>query len=158
MGRPRDPTRVQPTGIMATFGERVRDLRTAAGMTQNELSRASGVSSVYLGTIERGEKVASIDTVEKVAQGLGVEPGDLLRASDGRGRATAAEKLGNKVASLARTASEDRIECFGKIAKLFFEEAAEAPAGKRRDRLTKRQSQAAAKRAAQSARPRSSAT
>lgn len=123
MGRPRDPSRVQPTGIMATFGDRVRDLRTAAGMTQNELSRASGVSSVYLGTIERGEKVASIDTVEKVALGLGVEPGDLLRASDGRGRSTSAEQLGNKVASLARAASEDRIKCFGKIAKLFFEEA-----------------------------------
>lgn len=58
--------------INIRFGKRVVALRKAIGISQEELSFRCGIHRAYMGTIERGEKSATLDTVEKVAKGLGV--------------------------------------------------------------------------------------
>ncbi len=125
MGRPR--TKPRATDIKGPLGDRICLLRQKAGMTQGDLAKASGVSKVFLGTVERGEKGASVETLEKLAKGLGVPPFDLLRFGSGEGQGTPAERLGRKVAVLARAASEDKVARFEKIARLYFAEEPAAP-------------------------------
>lgn len=58
--------------INIRFGKRVQALRKSIGISQEELSFRCGIHRAYMGTIERGEKSVTLDTVEKVAKGLGV--------------------------------------------------------------------------------------
>lgn len=64
--------------IKRMVGERVRDLRKEKGLSQEGLGWKSNLHYTYIGAIERGEKNWSIDTLCKVAKGLGVGINDLL--------------------------------------------------------------------------------
>lgn len=66
------------TDINKLFGNKVVELRRLRGLTQEELSFMCGIHRAYMGTIERGEKSVTLDTVAKVAAGLGVEVKDLF--------------------------------------------------------------------------------
>ena len=63
------------------FGERVRDLRKAKKLTQEELGEKAGLHYTYIGSIERAETNLSMDNIEKIARGLGVEAVELFRFS-----------------------------------------------------------------------------
>lgn len=54
------------------FGERLKNLRLAKGMTQEELAEKAGVHSTYIGIIERGKQSASLDIIERIAKALDV--------------------------------------------------------------------------------------
>ena len=60
------------------FGETVRRLRTDRGWTQEDLADAAGLTTTYVGQVERGDKVPSLTVVLKLARGLSVAPADLL--------------------------------------------------------------------------------
>lgn len=60
------------------FSVNLRDLREAAGLTQMQLSNASGVHTTEISRLERGERNPRLTTIVKLAAGLGVEPGALL--------------------------------------------------------------------------------
>ncbi|TYO61393.1 helix-turn-helix transcriptional regulator [Bradyrhizobium hipponense] len=54
-------------------------------MTQEELADRAGLSTRYVGKIERADVSASVSVLGKIAKALGAEPGDLLkRAGHGR--------------------------------------------------------------------------
>jgi transcriptional regulator with XRE-family HTH domain len=53
-----------------TLGERLRTYRNRAGMTQMKLAEKAGVHHTYIGQLERGEKNATLETIEKVARAL----------------------------------------------------------------------------------------
>lgn len=59
--------------VMAVFGRRLRALRKAKGLTQEQLGRAVGVDYKHLGRLERGEFGASFDTIQKLAEALGCD-------------------------------------------------------------------------------------
>jgi len=50
------------------------DYRKSVGLSQENLAKRSGVSRSHLGKIENARFSASIDTIEKIACALGVEP------------------------------------------------------------------------------------
>lgn len=52
--------------------------RYRQNMTQEELSRKSGVSRSYISKIERGEREPTISVICKLANALGVKPEDLF--------------------------------------------------------------------------------
>ena len=54
-------------------------------MTQEELAERAGLSARYVGAIERGDVSASVTVLGQIAEALGVESGDLLRRSSGKG-------------------------------------------------------------------------
>lgn len=62
------------------FGRAVRELRIERGWTQEDLADAAGLTATYVGQVERGDKVASLTVVLKLASGLGVAPSELMRA------------------------------------------------------------------------------
>jgi tetratricopeptide (TPR) repeat protein len=90
-----------PTQIgSARLGERVRQLRVAAGMTQSDLA-GERFSKEYVSQIERGKTRPTRETVEWLAARLGVDPSFLERgvSADERSRVEAmlarAEALNN---------------------------------------------------------------
>ena len=64
--------------VKRLIGDRIRQLRKARGLSQEKLGYESGLHYTHIGSIERGEKNWSIDTLIKVAKGLNVEVGDLF--------------------------------------------------------------------------------
>lgn len=64
--------------IRIFFGRKVRDLRQAKGVSQEELAALAGVHRTYIGMIERGEKNVTLLTLLRLAEALGATPADLL--------------------------------------------------------------------------------
>lgn len=64
--------------LIFQIGVKIRTLRKRAGLTQEQLAKAAGVSTNFIGYIERGERTLSIQTLERIAQVLEVIPRDLF--------------------------------------------------------------------------------
>lgn len=60
----------------------LKRLRTAAGLSQEELAHRVGIDRTYVSSLERRIYAASIDLVARLADALGVEPDVLLRSPD----------------------------------------------------------------------------
>src|SRR5436853_6859794 len=88
-------TRISPPGAGASaglrLGERVRQLRVAAGLTQSELA-GDRCSKEYVSQIERGKTRPPRETIEWIAARLGVDADFLAHgvSADQRGRVEAA--------------------------------------------------------------------
>ncbi|NPV80694.1 MAG: helix-turn-helix transcriptional regulator [Firmicutes bacterium] len=54
------------------FGIRIKELREAAGLSQNELARRAGIAQSGLSYLETGAKSPSIDTLLRICDALGV--------------------------------------------------------------------------------------
>jgi transcriptional regulator with XRE-family HTH domain len=63
----------------AVLASNIRAARNAARMTQDEAADASVMQSAVYSRIERGEVDPRVSSLLKIANGLGVEPADLLR-------------------------------------------------------------------------------
>jgi len=55
------------------FGNRIRQLRESMGLTQEELASKVLMDYKYLGSVERGERNITIDKIQRIAEGFGVE-------------------------------------------------------------------------------------
>ena len=62
----------------AAFGSRVRRIRTAASLTQEQLAEAVGLHWSYIGQVERGQANLTLHNILKIAQGLNADPADLV--------------------------------------------------------------------------------
>lgn len=69
-------------GIAASFGRNLARCRKRVGMSQEELAVRASLHRTAVGQLERGERVARVDTLIKLAGSLGIPPGELL---DGMG-------------------------------------------------------------------------
>lgn len=58
--------------ITRILGKRIRNYRTAKGWSQEKLAQISGCHPTYIGQIERGEKNATIESIEKISAALDV--------------------------------------------------------------------------------------
>jgi transcriptional regulator with XRE-family HTH domain len=67
--------------VARVFGKNLRRLRRErAGISQEELSRLSSLHRTEVSQLERGLRVARVDTLVKLAAGLDVTPNDLLES------------------------------------------------------------------------------
>lgn len=69
--------------VLKSFGERVREIRTFKGLSQEELARLAKIDRTYIGGIERGERNAGIKNVWRIADALGIPAADLFREGSG---------------------------------------------------------------------------
>lgn len=74
----RDSQGVEKTNIRQQFGARVRELRTAMGISQEAFADKCGFARSYMSRVERGGANPSIDAVEVLAVALGVQVKDLF--------------------------------------------------------------------------------
>jgi transcriptional regulator with XRE-family HTH domain len=58
--------------VAQRFGENLRRLRKGAGISQEELGLRCSLHRTEIGLLERGARVPRIDTLIKIASGLGV--------------------------------------------------------------------------------------
>src|SRR2546428_13637958 len=86
-----DQTRTPASPAGARLGERLRQLRVAAGLTQSDLA-GDRFSKEYVSQIERGKTRPTRETIDWLAQRLGVDAGYLANgvSAGGRGRVGAA--------------------------------------------------------------------
>jgi XRE family transcriptional regulator, regulator of sulfur utilization len=62
----------------AIFGEFVRRVRKERAWTQEDLAERAGLTTTYVGQVERGDKVPSLTVVLKLALALEVLPSQTL--------------------------------------------------------------------------------
>lgn len=60
------------------IGQKLKDLRFRAGLTQQELADKAGTTQTTVARIERDVVQPEVTTIRKLAQALGITPGDLL--------------------------------------------------------------------------------
>lgn len=58
------------SNIANIIGERIRSYRLQAGYTQEILAEKAELHNTYIGQIERGEKNATLESIEKIAKAL----------------------------------------------------------------------------------------
>jgi transcriptional regulator with XRE-family HTH domain len=61
-----------------SFGQRLREARVHAGLSQSELEEISGIPKARLSRYENGHVAPSIQTLERLARALGVSEASLL--------------------------------------------------------------------------------
>ena len=64
------------------IGEKIRRIRKERGLTQGDLADRSGVSFRSIQDIEASKRTPRSDTLEMLAQALGVQPGELLSSTE----------------------------------------------------------------------------
>lgn len=64
--------------IQISFGKRVRSLREAKGVSQEELAEKAELDRTYISSVERGKRNISLVNITLIAKALGVKPSKLL--------------------------------------------------------------------------------
>ena len=70
--------------IAKTVGQRIRNYRTRQGLSQEKLAEMSGCRPTYIGLVERGEKNATLESIEKIAAALNVSLSKLFEKLGGQ--------------------------------------------------------------------------
>lgn len=60
------------------FGKRVAQLRKEAGLSQEQFAYECEVDRTYIGTIERGEKSPTLNTIAKIAKAFKISKSELF--------------------------------------------------------------------------------
>ena len=64
--------------VRERFGQRIRDLRHAGRLSQEELAHRAGIHPTYVGGIERGERNPALINIARLAKALGVTLAELF--------------------------------------------------------------------------------
>ena len=65
--------------ICKKFGDRVRELRIAQGLSQEVLAQKAGLHRTYIGSIERGERNISLNNIKKISVALCVTIENIMK-------------------------------------------------------------------------------
>ena len=60
------------------FGERLREARAAKGLSQEELAHVAGLHRTHVSLIERNRRSVRLETLERLARALGLQPAALM--------------------------------------------------------------------------------
>lgn len=66
------------------MANRLIELRTARGWSQEELGARSGLTYKFIGEVERGQKSPSLDSLGVIAKGFGIDIVELFGTATGR--------------------------------------------------------------------------
>lgn len=69
--------------ITAQLGRNLRSHRIQRRLSQEELAELSGLHRTYISGLERGVRNPSVTIVVRLADALGVDPGELLKRDAG---------------------------------------------------------------------------
>ncbi|MFC1688636.1 helix-turn-helix domain-containing protein [Pseudomonadota bacterium] len=65
--------------ILLNFGQRVRNLRTAKGLSQESFAALCGLDRTYISGIERGVRNLSLINIHALAQALEISVSELMQ-------------------------------------------------------------------------------
>ncbi len=69
--------------IAKIIGQRIRNHRTQRKLSQEKLAEMSGCHPTYIGQLERGEKNATLESIEKIAVALNIPLSQLFEKLNG---------------------------------------------------------------------------
>jgi len=104
--------------IVEEFGSKVRELRKSQGLSQEKLAEKAGLHYTYIGAVERGEKNISLQNIEKIAHGLGV---DIAKLFTFIGQ-TKKNHLFEEIVNLLSSRRPKELEVVSKVIKALFKE------------------------------------
>lgn len=64
--------------LQRALGRNLRAIRAAKGLSQEAFADLLEIHRTYVGGLERGERNVTLQTVERLAASLGVDPASLL--------------------------------------------------------------------------------
>lgn len=85
---------------LTTIGKNIRKYRIKSKLRQEDLAEKVGISPNYMGIVERGEKIPSLETFIIIANALGVSADMLLTEVIHTGYIGKASELSNKLDKL----------------------------------------------------------
>ena len=85
-----------------TMGDRIKEARKKAGLTQEKLAERLDISVEFVGQIERGQKLPGMQVFIKLIEVLNVSADYLLRDSISTGQLFGDNALGSKIEQLSR--------------------------------------------------------
>jgi transcriptional regulator with XRE-family HTH domain len=102
--------------LQRQLGRSLRSLRSAAGLSQEAFADQLGIHRTYVGGLERGERNVTLQTVERIAELLGVPALSLLDGTASAATATpttgrsrrASTSRASRAAAAGRTPSRRR--------------------------------------------------
>ena len=65
--------------ITAKIGNRIRELRTQTGLSQEKFAQKIGMDRTYFASVELGKRNISIVNIEKIANGLEISLSELFK-------------------------------------------------------------------------------
>ena len=71
------------SAIAQIVGRRIRNYRLQKGLSEEKLAELAGCHPTYIGQIERGEKNATMESIEKIAIGLEIPLSQLFELLGG---------------------------------------------------------------------------
>ncbi len=104
--------------ILREFGNKVRELRKSQGLSQEKLAEKAGLHYTYIGAVERGEKNLSLQSIEKIAHGLGVDITKLFTFI----RQTKKNHLFGEIVNLLSSRRPKELELVSRVIKALFKE------------------------------------
>jgi transcriptional regulator with XRE-family HTH domain len=69
---------VKKEEILMQFGNRIRERRTALGISQEKLAETTGFHRTYIGMVERGERNISLRNISVFAKAFNLNLSQLL--------------------------------------------------------------------------------
>lgn len=94
----------------AAIGKNIRKYRKEIGMTQEELAEKAGLSTNYIGGVERGEKTPSLESFISIVNVLGVGADLILCDVIDCGYQVKASVLSDKIAKASPAKRESIFE------------------------------------------------
>ena len=85
--------------IAKIIGQSIRNYRTQKGLSQEKLAEFAGCHPTYIGQLERGEKNATLESVEKIASAMDISLSELFDKLGKSGGNNIAAKCYDLVAS-----------------------------------------------------------
>lgn len=68
--------------IQIAFGNRIRLLRTATGLSQEKFALQIGMDRTYYASVEAGKRNISINNIEKISKGLNISLSELFNFTE----------------------------------------------------------------------------
>lgn len=65
--------------IQKNLGNRIRELRTAMGISQEKFALKIDMDRTYLASVENGHRNISVRNIQKIANGLGITLSELFK-------------------------------------------------------------------------------
>lgn len=109
--------------VMKNISRKLRELREAQRLTQEQLGEKAGLNPSFVGQIERGIRQPSITTLERLASALGVSLKVLFREAD-----TDRDKALQDLEITLSSATARDIQFATRLVRVFLE-AVEATSG-----------------------------
>jgi len=100
-------------------GRRIKQLRKAQKISQQELGERARLNYKYIGGVERGERNPSVESLVKIARGLKVDAGEFFKFKE-PGQLSERDKLLNQIIGLLGNKSTQELKLARRMLRSLF--------------------------------------